>query len=71
MERKTKRLLDALLDYVDADEEDVIKNGLSVGIMTDDVFRASFVKELNIKLKYVDRNELKRSDDERRTAKED
>lgn len=70
MERKTKRLLDALLDYVDADEGDVVKNGLSVGIMTDDVLGAPFIKELNIKLKYVDRNELKRYDDERGTTKE-
>lgn len=69
MERRTKRLLDALLDYVDADEGDVVKNGLSVGIVTDDVFEEPFIKELNIKFKYADRNELKRYDDERRTAK--
>lgn len=70
MERRTKRLLDALLDYVDADEGNVIKNGLIIGIMTDNVLGAPFIKELNIKLKYADRNELKIYYDERRTTKE-
>ena len=69
MERKTKRLLDAILDYVDANEGDILKNGLSIGIMTDNVFEEPFIKELNIKFKYIDRNELNRYNDERRTTK--
>lgn len=69
MERKTKRLLDAILDYVDANEGDILKGGLSISITTEDMFDAPFKKELNIKFRYIDRNELKRYNDERRTEK--
>lgn len=69
MERKTKRLLNALLDYVYASKEDTLKGGLSISITTEDVFDAPFIKELNVKFKYIDRNELKRYNDERRTEK--
>lgn len=68
MER-IERLWDALLYYVYASKEDTLKGGLSISITTEDVFDAPFIKELNIKFRYIDRNELKRYNDERRTEK--
>lgn len=66
MERKTKRLLDALLDYVNADEKYIVKDGFSISVVTNDVVDTPFVKELNIKFTYIDENELKRYNDEKR-----
>lgn len=68
MER-IERLWDDLLDYVYASKEDTLKGGLSISITTEDVFDAPFIKELNVKFKYIDRNELKRYNYERRTTK--
>lgn len=69
MER-IERLWDALLYYVYASKEDTLKCGLSISITTEDAFDEPFIKELNVKFKYIDRNELKRYNDERRTSKE-
>ena len=69
MER-IERLWDALLYYIDADEGDTLKGGLSISITTEDAFEEPFIKELNVKFKYIDREELKRYNDEQRTAKE-
>ncbi|MGN0929325.1 MAG: hypothetical protein ACI4N3_01655 [Alphaproteobacteria bacterium] len=43
-----------------------MKGGLSIGITTEDWVDAPFVRELNIKFKCIDRNELKRYNDERK-----
>lgn len=69
MER-IERLWDALLDYVYASKEDTLKGGLSISITTEDAFDEPFIKELNVKFKYIDRDELKRYNDEQRTTKE-
>ena len=68
MER-IERLWDALLDYVYADKEDTLKGGLGISITTEDMFDAPYIKELNIKFRYIDRTELKRYNDKRRTEK--
>ena len=59
MNNKTKKLLNALLEYVNSDEKYVLKGGLSISTTTADVFGAPYIKELNIKLRYVDEEELK------------
>lgn len=69
MER-IERLWDALIYYVYASKEDTLKGGLSISITTENVFEEPFIKELNVKFRYIDRTELKRYNDERRTTKE-
>lgn len=59
MNNKTKRLLNALLEYVNSDEKYVLKGGLFIGTTIDDVFEKPYQKELNIKLRYIDEEELK------------
>ncbi|MGN1155373.1 MAG: hypothetical protein ACI4TK_04285 [Agathobacter sp.] len=68
MERK-ERLWDALLNYVNASKEDTIKGGLSISVTTEDIFDVPFVKELNIKFRYIDRKILKEYQDGQRTKK--
>ena len=70
MNNKTKRLLNALLEYVNSDEKYVLKGGLSISTTTADVFGASYIKEINIKLRYIDEEELKAYRDEKGTTKE-
>ena len=48
MNNKTRRLLNALLEYVNSDEKYVLKGGLSIGKTTKDVFEKPYIKELNI-----------------------
>ena len=70
MNEKTKKLFNALLDYLDIQENRVLKEGLSIGTTINDVFEAPYIKELNIKLRYVDEEELKAYRDEKGTTKE-
>ena len=70
MNNKTKRLLNALLEYVNSDEKYVLKCGLSIGKTTNDVLEKPYIKELNIKLVYVDKYKLKEYRDERRIEEE-
>ena len=70
MNNKTKRLLNSLLEYVNSDEKYVLKGGLSIGKTTNDVFEKPYIKELNIKLVYVDKYKLKEYRDERRIEEE-
>ena len=70
MNEKTKKLFNALLDYLGIQENRVIKEGLSIGTTTNDVFGAPYIKELNIKLRYIDEEELKAYRDEKGTRKE-
>lgn len=70
MNEKTQKLFNALLDYLGIQENCVLKEGLSIGTTTNDVFEAPYIKELNIKLRYVDEEELKAYRDEKGTTKE-
>ena len=70
MNEKTQKLLYALLDYLDVKENCVLKEGLSIGTTTNDVFGAPYIKELNIKLRYIDEEELRAYINEKGTEKE-
>ena len=70
MNKKTQKLFNALLDYLNVKENRVLKEGLSIGTTTNDVFEAPYIKELNIKLRYVDEEELKAYINEKGTTKE-
>ena len=70
MDKKTKRLLYALIDFADIEENRVLADGFSIGTTTDNVFGAPYIKELNIKLRYVDKEALKAYKDEKGTTKE-
>lgn len=70
MNEKTQKLFNALLDYLDVKENRILKEGLSIGTTTNDVFEEPYIKELNIKLRYIDEEELKTYIDEKGTTKE-
>lgn len=70
MDKKTQKLFNALLAYLDVKENRVLKEGLSIGTTTNDIFGAPYIKELNIKLRYVDEEELKAYEDEKGTKEE-
>ena len=70
MDKKTKRLLYALIDFADIEESKIVKGGLSIGTTHTDVMEEPYIKELNIKLRYVDEEELKAYREEKRTPKE-
>ena len=70
MTEKTQKLFNAMLDYLNIQENRVLKEGLSIGTTTNDVFEAPYIKELNIKLRYVDEEELKAYINEKGTTKE-
>lgn len=65
MNEKTKKLVNALTDYLDTQEKFVLKGGLFISTTTNDVYDAPFLKELNIKLRYIDEEELKAYRDEK------
>ena len=70
MDKKTQKLFNALLAYLDVKENRVLKEGLSIGTTTNDVFGAPYIKELNIKLRFLDEKELKAYEDEKGTKEE-
>lgn len=70
MDKKTQKLFNALLAYLDVKENRVLKEGLSIGTTTNDVLGEPYVKELNIKLRYVDKEALKACEDEKGTKEE-
>ena len=70
MTEKTQKLFNALLEYLSIQENRVLKDGLSISDTTNDVFGAPYIKELNIKLRYIDEEELKAYRDEKGTKKE-
>ena len=70
MNEKTQKLFNELLAYLDVKENRVLKEGLSIGTTIDDVFEAPYIKELNIKLRYIDEEELKAYINEKGTTKE-
>ena len=70
MDKKTKILFYALLDYLDIKENDVLEDSFSVSGTINNAYGEPFIKELNIKLRYIDKEELKAFRDEEGTAKE-
>lgn len=64
MNEKTKKLVNALTDYIGTQEKFVLEGGLFIGTTIDDVFEKPYQKELNIKLRYIDEEELKAYRDE-------
>ena len=70
MNDKTQKLLYALLDYLGIQENCVLKGGFSVSTITDDVLEEPYIKELNIKLRFLDEKELKAYEDEKGTKEE-
>ena len=70
MDRKIKRLLYALLDYLDIKENDVLEDSFSISDKIDNAYGEPFIKELNIKLRYIDKEELKAYRNENGTTKE-
>ena len=71
MDRKIKRLLYALLDYLDIKENDVLEDSFSISDTIDNAYGEPFIRELNIKLRYIDKEELKVFRNEKGTVKED
>ena len=70
MDRKIKRLLYALLDYLDIKENDVLEDSFSISGTINNAYGEPYIKELNIKLRYIDEEELKAYRDEKGTTKE-
>ena len=70
MEEKYQEISKAILDCCKVQADYVLKDGLSISIATNDVLGEPYVKELNIKLRYVDEEALKAHKDEKGTTKE-
>ena len=70
MDEKTQKLFNALLEYLSIQENRVLKEGLSISDTINDVFGAPYIKELDIKLRYIDEEELKSYKNEKGTKKE-
>ena len=70
MDRKIKRLFYALLDYLDIKENDVLGDSFSISGTINNAYGEPYIKELNIKLRYIDKEELKAFRDEEGTTKE-
>ena len=70
MEEKYQEISKAILDCCKVQADYVLKDGLSISITTNDVLGEPYVKELNIKLRYVDEEALKAYKDEKGTTKE-
>ena len=70
MEEKYQEISKAILDHCKVQADYVLKDGLSISIATNDVLGEPYVKELNIKLRYVDEEALKAYKDEKGTTKE-
>lgn len=70
MEEKYQEISKDILDCCTVQAEYVLKDGLSISFATNDILGEPYVKELNIKLRYIDKEALKAYKDEKRTAKE-
>ena len=69
MDEKTQKLFYALIDFLDIKNSYVLQDGLSISNTINDVLGEPFIRELNIKLHYVDEEKLKTYSDEQRTTK--
>ena len=70
MDSKIRLLFYALLDYLDIKENDVLEDSFSVSGTINNAYGEPYIKELSIKLRYIDKEELKAFRDEEGTAKE-
>lgn len=70
MNDKTQKLFNALLDYLGIQEDCVLEGGLFIGTTTDNVLEEPYLKELDIKLRFIDKEELKAYINEKGTTKE-
>ena len=70
MDKKTKILFYTLLHYLKIREVCVLKEGFSISTKIDDVLCKPYIKEINIKLRYIGKEELKAYRNEKGTAKE-
>lgn len=70
MDKEIRILFNALLDFLNIKEGCVLKDGLSISDTVNDVFGAPYIRELNIKLRYIDKEELKAYINEKGTTKE-
>ena len=70
MEEKYQEISRAILDCCNVQADYVLKDGLSISIATNDILGKPYVKELNIKLRYVDKEALKAYKDEKGTTEE-
>ena len=59
MDKKTRILFYTLLHYLKIREVCVLKEGFSISDTIDNAYGEPFIKELNIKLRYIDEEELK------------
>ena len=70
MDSKIRLLFYALLDYLDIKENDVLEDSFSISGTINNAYGEPYIKELNIKLRYIDKEELKAFRDEEGTTKE-
>ena len=70
MDSKIRLLFYALLDYLDIKESDVLEDGFSISDTIGNAYGEPFIRELNIKLRYIDKEELKAFRDEEETSGE-
>ena len=70
MDKEIRTLFNALLDFLNVKENYVPEDGLSISDTINDVFGAPYIRELNIKLRYINKETLKAYKDEKGTTKE-
>ena len=70
IDKKTQKLFYALLDYLDIQENFVLRDGFSIGIIIEDAVEEPYRKELNIKLQYIDEKALNAYRNEKGTTEE-
>ena len=70
MDDKTKKLFHALIDFLDIKDCYVLQDGLSISNTINNVIREPFIRELNIKLRYIGEEKLKAYIDEQVNTKE-
>ena len=70
MDKKIRILFNALLDFLNVKENYVLKDGLSISDTVDDIFGAPYIRELTIKLRYIDKEAFKAYRDEKGTTEE-
>ena len=71
MDSKIRLLFYALLDYLDIKESDVLEDSFSISDTIGNAYGEPFIRELNIKLRYIEEEEPEAYRDEEGTAKED
>ena len=70
MNEKTKKLVNAMIDYLDIKENDVLEDSFSISGTINNAYGEPYIKELSIKLRYIEEEEPEAYRDEGGTAKE-